>query len=680
MVSNRKKKDSDEDDNDQEITDEIHKNLGKKREREAGTQGETSGASQAKQSKVDIRENYHFREGSLTPQSKAVFNEHSQTSNLEKFWETFKDVADVGTDLISGNYISAGVKGYNAINSGIKRFSGNKEKETEDWWEEFDNTDFDQYNSQFSGTLPSESASMGGPNQQAADSLAGMGVPAGAQQMNARAGSGPGMGNIGVGGGAAQPVYVGNIPNGTLMRREYYKSYRFVTPTCLSRLYSVSETFAGGGGLIGTIWDQIDTRVYFLKLASSMYIPMEYLFCYMDPREYYEIYTLMNYFKVLKIGAKVHTFGARAPYTTGASSIEVANANLQAVVHDMTSLAKHYPITIGAATKPDEALQIGDRALSDTYGKMTGSTFARDGQTNPVGVLDTSTFSGVSARFEPRRWTARAWICMQEPLARLFATQTNFMNGYHNSWPNYMNFIEHSINASNHLGLAFQKSYSPHQLFWERTTRKHRVVTNNNGATNGEVPGTEPLDRVHAHTDGYTQKQTDSNTTLYYGSDRPLYSGTGGALPDISTQNFGDQLGIPEFRQATINSPHGIHDYDEKPQYPFIIAIHNIRNITTDMSNDTSTGSAANEIVDINLELCIEFSMITEQYIDFPVYYNPTIRPTAKWFKKKKILRTFNGADTWHSAFQVRHKKGLIQHNFPQTIGNFNVTVQENGA
>lgn len=621
-----------------------------------------------KGSKIQVRENYHFKEGELTPDSKANYLEDKfgQTSIgdfFSSFTEAAAGVVETGTNIASGNYIGAAISGFNTAKNFFDDLPTAEELGKSSQSDASQDSSFD-----FGDTPPGDTNGIdtvfdsGFPNSEEAalpdtmpqstpmDTVSSQEVaqPGAVAGGASRSGSGPGMGNMGLGGINAPSIYSGKIPSGTPWKHTFQQSYNFLLPACKSRVFYVRNTSAGEDPSVRA---HTSVQDFYIKIGSSAYIPMHMMWMYLDPSQYHSIYSRHNKFHIHKIGAKIHAFGVRAPYTTGQSNIEVANANLQATLQDITPIAYHYPVGTGGATRPDclpnntSVPSIANNSLLDLYNKIRGEAFAADGH-EPGAFFDNHQFNNVSARFETRRWENRAWLCLPEPSAhRLQAVNNVYLwpDGYHHSWPNINQFVEKTVNGSNHLGLMFQKMHEVNKTIWTRETPAHYWPDNQNGGQSNEnatrQDGSNAVGNANSKINSGIQKFQQHGSPQYTNSSNE----NGQPINDIAEANWafpGNQMGLPAFFLANVNGMMGVSEMGEQPQYPFVICMKNIRNITTDVATDVSTGSPENDVVDLNFEFVLEMAMEASGIDNMPVYWNPTLHPTPNWNKKKQIWRT----------------------------------------
>lgn len=684
---------------DSDYEEETYSNAQPGEKRVALQQGGNPSTSNT-ESKFNIRENFHWVNGQLTPDSAALVP-YRQTT-LTDFWSTFTAGAETAINVASGNIpgaIRSGIETARGLSNIISNRSDSTTpgqspviRDTQAVVHRGDRSVSSSSGSEFSRQFSQHSAhsnqryledhntSVSSPR--AADtpsqSMSTEPAPTAAEPMEtaggapaaapARAGTGPGAGAIGSAGMSTPTVY--NPPPihpGTPFQRDYIKSYRFILPACLSRLYKRPAS-DNGNSTDGELVNGLIS--FFLKVSSSCFIPMEYLFLYMDPREYHEIYNQFCTFHVEKIGAKVTTLGVRAPYTTGQSNIEVANANLQATLVDLTPLAHHYPVIHGGADRPDSEYQdiinTPEASITQLFNQIQGTVFAVDGSsTNITNTINKATFTNVSARFETRRWHPRAWIHMPEYTHNgIAAGSQSFLDGYHHSWPNYNLYVEKMVNGSNHLGLAFAKQYNVNETLWDRTFMGHRWPNNSAPQNNTDV---QYVDQQFIGGNPEAQEATKVAKVDYAAN-----SNVNSAIHIANHTEDHPQTGIPDYQLANVFSLTSVHNGDSTDKhFPFIFAMYNVRNITTDVATDISTGSPANDIVDLNLEFILDVALSATGMAEIPIYWNPTIRPTPQWQKKRRIwTQSGNG----RSALQVytRFKMLKPRYNIPirQIMGN----------
>lgn len=562
---------------------------------------------------------------------------------------------DIATSIFTGNYPRAGIQSLHKLgNWALEKY---------------------QNRSPVAAQTPSNNQQMEQYEPSQVDSAQGsQGMDQGQEGVApARAGSGPGMGTIGAGGINAPNIYEATVPEGTPFQRTYTKSYRFLLPACQPRIYrTANNTFGAGVANTPTATGGQST---FVKIESSAFIPMAQMFMYMDQYEYTEICAHMNALHIEGIESTVHLLGVRAPYTTGSSSIEVANANLQLPVCDWTPVAHAYPVVGGGPIAPDTYQATdADRNINDIYRKVCGSSNVHFGQAVRPNE-DYGNFGNVSARYSTRRYAHRAWIQQFEPTVTTGGTPAQgYPSGFHHSWPNLMQFCEKMVNGSNHLGMAFKKEYKVDKEFWRRTTNFHAYPGYNQSDNDSPVyPSTRGAvddSAINVLQGGPKEKVVNRKT---YGwqtrlEDTTITTDAGEELTIVNTQY--DQEGVPPYRNALVHGPLemsacGAHD----KQYPFIIGLYNIRNITTDSLNDVSTGSL-NDIVDLNLEFILDMTMHCTGYFYCPMYWNPTVAPTP-FVNQRRLIRTGLFARTMVGGSDGITKNLQPSINIqPQTQGN----------
>lgn len=575
--------------------------------------------------------------GAGTSAIRSLYNYTSKKNNQGKFGTVEEEKNSKPFSFFEEKYQDLNDNQHNIYRS-------NQEDQDLDWWDDFeDNFDVNRFQSnrqeeQQENNISDQSQVSEMANTPGASGDANIpmdttdGAAGNTPAPAARAGSGPGHGAVGAQGVNATNIYNANhrVKHGIPFKREYIKSYRYILPACQSRMFKVAapaNNDNSGGDIINV------EETFFVKIASSCYVPMEYLFLYMDPRDYHQIYNQYNEFKIHRVGAKVTTLGVRAPYTTGQSNIEVANANLQATLVDLTPMAFDYPIISGGTDRPDietPSYLAPNNTINQIFNQITGSVFASDNAGGVNTNINKGTFENVSSRFETRRWHPRAWIVLPER-AHYVDLQYGYIDGYHHSWPNYCNYIEKMINGSNHLGVAFMKKYDVERTIWERTQPHHQWPKNSTPQNDADIG----LNRQDELAGRYRQETTEMVNK--HSSGTRLQPPTTSTMNDY-TSNI-EQLGVERYQTANVFGYSTVNEAEpDTRQCPFIFAMYNVRNITTDVETDISTGSPANDIVDLNLEFILDVAMEASGYMEMPIYWNPTIRPTPKWTRKRRLL------------------------------------------
>lgn len=454
----------------------------------------------------------------------------------------------------------------------------------------------------------------------------------GAASVNQRAGSGPGMGNLGMGGLMAPPTISCQPGEGSPCKLTYRKSYRFVVPTCLTTMskgnyYNIGPN--GNGASYYVRW----------KIGSSATIPMQYLFLYMDPSEFADIGNRFSQFEVHTVSIRVDSQGARAPYTTNTSNIEVANANLQANVMDITPIHKHF------------GTHIDLNQLADLSQKCVGSTVAPSNQTAMPVVAPSSIFNNISARMETRILRNRTYIdvpimMMGVPTAPN-APQKNL--GPAIGHPSLLHFVRHSINASNHLGPAFADHHTINNVLFRRTG-----TANSNNALNDTA-------------DVYLTNRGDNTGVGIAREFTPVDANDlDGSSAVIDSQNvFQDNPYLPQYSQADVWGTLSHHDSSKVKQLYFSMAIYNIRNFENNVIEDTSS-TAYNSIVNLNFECILNFELTATAHIVIPIYYQPSEWPKS-YYKEQSVRRQWNNTNP---------NVSLIRNSSQNRYGDYSVPIE----
>nr|QTE04033.1 MAG: hypothetical protein [Dendrocopos leucotos parvoviridae sp.] len=630
-------------DDEGEQNNQIAINTGIRRQEQYNTsgQGTSTGLVPYNSGKANILENRVLKRGhgDIVPSNNKRQNTRGELANyFSNFVSSPPSTGQIAGSLFQGNYLRAGLQTAHKVGHwALNKYQNREVAQVQPTQRDEVDSGANNTNNMVDNT----------PMEQEAGGAS-----------TARAGTGPGMGSIGQAGMNAAPVYLPNKSEGTPFKHVYAKSYRFAMPACQTGV-RVVDTNAAAPNNPGP--DQ-DNNLYanqeaFIRIGSSAYIPMNMIAMYMDPYEYSQIYGQMTKFTIHGIGAQVTALGARAPYSTASSAIEVANANLQLPVMDITPIARAYPVNGGLGDNPDMIVAASRPGWNDLLSKIVGSSMSADGFARLTPADTSANLNNVSARMETRRWSNRAWIGLSQPMTTDgTAANTVAADGFHHSWPNILDYIEHMINGSNHLGVAFQKSYEVNSCFYKRTHFSHVLPTRN--GNDQETP--HPIDDATGTTSflrdtsqaglavntGGKRTATTNNDVGQEGSYWKAADNEGTNLlkgPNATgfTRRARPQVGVPNYNFAEVHGPYDISEMGPRQQYPFIFALYNIRNFTTDTATDTSTGSL-NDVVDVNFEFILDMEMEASGYFITPMYYNPTVYPTPVFMKPRKIWKTDN--------------------------------------
>lgn len=457
-----------------------------------------------------------------------------------------------------------------------------------------------------------------------------------------KAGSGVGPGAAGLGAINAPSTLELPRQRGAQFRHELHQGYRWMIPACLTThgTQLIQQT-AGESSIGKSLW------AHRIKVGSSVHFNMEQLFQYMDPSTYWHLCNNCTSWGVDGAKLEVWSLGVRAPYSTNSSAIEVANANLQAQVMDISPIQHDYVISAAGNENPD-----------NYYQKITGDTHQNvyTGDASPL----TSTWANVSARFETRSLRKRVII------DDLYYSQADLIAQGRERFglfdirvmdPNLTNYIRKSVNGSNMLGKAFEHHYPVRGIF-------------------KSIHGTQrPLPSNFGHNGVGNQHDNSKINTLTYAdpfdtNDKPSGS--------PATENVFDfQSGAPTYPTAKLS---GILSNNQSVtkglERHACYAIYNVRNVANDVEADT--GSAAyNQIVDMNWEIITVFRLtIFGEHIT-PLYYNP-VNQVAGYRNRRMVMRsagplstTGADSDTNVSVWQNRFDDAYADSPHGERVGLF---------
>lgn len=428
-----------------------------------------------------------------------------------------------------------------------------------------------------------------------------------------RAGSGPGMGSIGVAGGQAPTIFQPATTGGTPFQRTYVKNSRWVLPACLTSF----ETAITKAPTSTTSYDGNAENIY--TIGSSAYVPMNMLSLYMDPYDQREITRNYLEFTINTISATITALGVRIPFTTGATEIEVANSNIQCPIIQL-DLDNRY--VVKGSDNPD------------VNTKMQGTPIHSESAPY-VTIARTTNFTNISSRMETRRWGDRMQIVEPVPLKLVGTTVTGPQ--YTDGFPNLLEGIVKMINGSNHLGIAFEKTCDINHMMFRRT-----------------FPGKDlPSNQSFRWEETWQQK--DSVDIGLFGKTTEAITQQYGTVTDPNTF-YGS---IYQFMLRDDNTP--------KPNHNLCFAMYNIRNFTTDVITDTST-AVYNQIVDLNFEFILTSTMTCTGVLTTPLYYNITTNPAPEWNRPHYLRKGPSGNPVHYlNGFTGRAGKTGLQDDVPQT-------------
>nr|QTE04119.1 MAG: capsid protein [Emberiza tristrami parvoviridae sp.] len=410
-----------------------------------------------------------------------------------------------------------------------------------------------------------------------------------------KAGSGPGMGSAGMGALGAPSTIDCPRQAGTPFKTTLHQSYRFMVPACLTtqQIISISTTGAVGSAAAKSLW------AHRYKIGSSLAINMDNIYQYMDASTYTKLIGQTTSVGVEGAKLEVWSLGVRAPYSTNTSNIEVANANLQAQIMDLSPIQHDYPLVYS------------DTQVDDTKSKMIGNTYQHTTTTSA-----SSTFTNISARMETRAIRQRCIIDdyyyafgpASDPLFNEFDVRP--------SDPNICQYIRKSVNGSNLLGKAFEHHYNISGIL--HSAHGTQRQTPQNAGNN------------------LTASQSDNNATGILQYNLPLDANDKPSTNNDSNAGYDFQQGTVEYTLATLRGllkhNHKFHNGDERH---FIAAMYNIRNVVNDVEADTGT-TAYNSIVDMNWEIILNFSLNVNGMWLTPLYYNVINSETG--FRNRRLL------------------------------------------
>nr|QTE03787.1 MAG: structural protein [Emberiza spodocephala parvoviridae sp.] len=385
-----------------------------------------------------------------------------------------------------------------------------------------------------------------------------------------RAGSGPGMGSSGAAAISAPSTINCPKDHGIPFKHTFHKSYRWVVPACLTtqtdQLHATTGNLQGYSGR-------------YIKIGSSVAFDMAQVFQYLSPGEYLYFCTNASKFIAKSGNLDVYTLGVRAPYSTNTSNIEVANANLQAQIMDLTPIQHDFPV---------------QNLADDNYvEKITGNQ-----HTNVTPGETSAKFENISARLETRVLRQRAVVADYMTVNTTGVQDTPWAISLRNapmSDFSVLPYIRKSINGSNMLGHAFNHKveFNGLQNYMVGDERTRLTIE-------GDGSGTIPLARTLQH----AEVQIPQNPMSQPGGNSVHHK----------------PAGFLEYEYATmIGYNHKERMENPKERYA-IYAIYNIRNIMNDLENDTGN-EAYNSIVDLNWEIITTFSGTFEGEIYTPMYY-----------------------------------------------------------
>lgn len=457
-----------------------------------------------------------------------------------------------------------------------------------------------------------------------------------------RAGSGPGMGAIGAGGLASPSIFDLQKTEGTPFRTHFRKSYRWMTTSSTSKYQWQFPNFPLEGNT-GEIIEGLGHVAW--KIGSTASFDMSKAMWYVDLREYNFLRSQCNKVMSKSASLNIHALGARLPYKTGSTVIEVANSNCQIPVMDLSEISRYYQTV--AMTDTDQT-DIFNKIMGEKYGQAYSTI-----RTTPDWVEN---FPNISARMETRLYNHRALVKAPVAMSRTFNDPpTTFTDTFADRWgPSDINLIQHArkvINASNHLGLAFQKKFDINQPF-----------------TNMIDPGYNDKSPLYGRSTDTTQATFSVKTDIL--SEPKLAERFVIAQPELQPVRLFKQT-IFGGRKIGENAPNN---------EIFILGIYNIRNVDIDPSDEVPV-EVQNKVLNINFEYITEFCWEVIGNFVNPLYHSLNFnRATPFWNerfeythadKSGEILVHANNAFTAPGrrvGFQVVQPDEITQEEDVQTV------------
>nr|QVW56798.1 MAG: capsid protein VP [Ficedula mugimaki parvoviridae sp.] len=431
--------------------------------------------------------------------------------------------------------------------------------------------------------------------------------------VGTKAGSGPGMGSAGsMALGTPSTI---NVPkmSGIPFKHTLHQQFRFIVPSCLTKqrcILTANKTQSGTAGS-KSLWERQ------LYIGSSLGIDMSRIAQYMDANTYMSLSNNCTTWKAGTASLDVISLGVRAPYSTAQSNIEVANANLQANVCDISDFQHDYGI------------QITDEIDSGGYiAKLWGGTFQ-----NYKAIPWTAEFANISSRFETRVLRQRVIIrdlfwSRDEAANPMSASDVQLMD------PNYCQYIKKSVNGSNLLGTAFQ-----HKTEFNRTQHI------NAGTMRQPIP---------ASGRGTTYRSMADNSGIeLITPTMPIDVNDSPVTQNCTFQGFDGQSGVVAYEYASLFGylKNDVETPNVKDRYA-LYSIYNLRNFVNDPITDTGT-AAYNSIIDMNWEVILSFSLdISGEYIT-PMFANVMTAVTGQRNKRNMIRDAGDLGNNWQSVYRV---------------------------
>lgn len=339
---------------------------------------------------------------------------------------------------------------------------------------------------------------------------------------------------------------------------------------------------------------------------------------YMDPNNWMSLNNNCAEWYAHDATLNVISLGVRAPYSTNASNIEVANSNLQAQVMDISDLQEDYPINI-----------VGDSNV-DYVNKLWGNSYKPT--TTKVYTTD---FANVSARFETRALRRRV-----EVRDYLYAGGTAPETITYDSYDiplmdmNIVNYIRKSVNGSNLLGTAF----------------KHHTVINRRVNVNS---GTQRKAQVESGIGNPMSSQSDNSAIQTLVPVVPLDINDKENGTNNTNQGFDKQAGTLQYQSNDAGlagfARNDLSNISQIKDTYALFAMYNIRNIQNDLVADVGN-VAYNSIVDLNWEIILNFELNVSGIFLTPMYANSFTSVTG-FRNHRKLIR--DGGDGGINRQQV---------------------------
>nr|QTE03789.1 MAG: structural protein [Emberiza spodocephala parvoviridae sp.] len=425
-----------------------------------------------------------------------------------------------------------------------------------------------------------------------------------------RAGSGPGMGSAGAAAKDAPTIFTSPKNSGTAFNHTFHQAYRFVVPACLTAWAVVNDKVLD----INPPEPGMNIKARGIRIGSSMGFRMDRLCQYIDPTTYHQLISQCAEVHCGTGKLEVVSLGVRAPYSTNTSNIEVANANLQAQVMDISPLQDDYGIEISGE---DDYI---DKIMGHSRQLAASST------------LNTE-FNEVSARFETRVLRNRVLVT-DNYIAKWNGTTATF-----GAWDvkpmdiNLLHYVKKSVNGSNLLGTAFVHTCKFNSLLHKLSGTRRADAYALGTYESDWYGGNQPVDMMH------NAIPTDADT----GQGTGKYAG----------QTFDFQDGAAPYPVATAYGMYCMNEENKNMTDRYALyAIYNIRNFENDVVADTST-AAYNSIVNLNWEVVLNFSIDINGIFICPIYYGITSYTNTGWRNHRHLVRNVGQADATTNTTRI---------------------------